>query len=125
MLFTARVFPCRNAVRSLWKAPGGTGVRMEPLDRLDASIQALVNQRDSLRDERERERVEIDELRHELVEARETIAGLRNNLEALGSETVPAGERDAGKTVIIERIQTLISRLDSLVHIENLTNDRQ
>ena len=98
---------------------------MKPIDRLDTSVHALLDAGETLREERERDSRDLGELRRELVEARETIADLRHNLEALDGGRKKDRGHGARKKVIVERIQTLISRLDSLVHIENVTNDRQ
>ena len=97
---------------------------MEPIDRLEASVQALRTAAGRIRRERDEDRAQLAELRGELGRARDTIAGLRANLEALGRDASRA-DREALKKVSIERVRTVIARLDTLVQIENITNDRQ
>lgn len=97
---------------------------MEPIDRLEASMQALRAAVGRFRRERDEDRARLAEVRGELGRARDTIAGLQANLEALGGDASRT-ERGVLKKEIIERVRTVIARLDTLVQIESITNERQ
>jgi uncharacterized protein (DUF1786 family) len=98
---------------------------MDTVENLEESVRRLIETGRKLRQERDAAVNVTENIRRELVDARETITGLKRKLEQSGKSEERLSLLDLKKTEIIGRLQLLESQLETYIDIENsnITND--
>jgi len=86
---------------------------METVDSLEASIRRLIETGKRLREERNRAENEVEKAKNKLDEARKTIADLRVTIENMERDDHGLPDREENKKHIVEKLESLVSRIDT------------
>lgn len=97
---------------------------MKIINRLEESINSLIRGYAKLIKERDGAFKNAERVHKELDDAKETIKELRINIEKGDKKTQNNNGLEAGKKEIVDSIQSILSRLDIITHIDDITNDQ-
>ena len=96
---------------------------MENIDCLEASFHDLIDAGRKLRKQRDKACENAEQLRNQLKEAKETIKELRDRLQKIEKSDKRYSELQFKKKEIINRLQNVISKFDTLHNVEEHTNE--
>ena len=97
---------------------------METMDSLEASVRALIEASKKSREERDRAYRDAERIRNELHNTKETVKGLRLNIEKVEKTNKGYHKFGARKKEITDHIQLILSKLNQINNMDNITNDR-